>query len=65
MGRPAVTVRLHGNTIATVYGETGFVAVAADTFRAWPTMTTASRLRALGVPAHIVKGQAMLEGVPV
>jgi hypothetical protein len=43
-------VFLHGNHIATVDGIT--VNVNVDTLRKWPSPTTKSRLRALGVPVY-------------
>ena len=44
-----VAVYLYGNHIADVNSLTGFVMVNKDTLRRWPTPTTKSRLRALGV----------------
>ena len=62
------TVLLHGNRIAAArYGqETGALEVQPDreTFRAWPTATTASRLRALSIPATIRKGVAYIGDQP-
>lgn len=43
-----VAVYLHGNEIATVNSNTGFVMVNNATLARWPTRTTKSRLRALG-----------------
>lgn len=43
-------VFLHGNHIATVDGNT--VTVNVHTLRRWPSPTTKSRLRALGVPVY-------------
>lgn len=43
-------VFLHGNHIATVDGNT--VTVNVYTLREWPSPTTKSRLRALGVPVY-------------
>jgi hypothetical protein len=43
-----VAVYLHGNEIATVNSDTGFVMVNMSTLAKWPTRTTKSRLRALG-----------------
>lgn len=43
------TIYLHGNHIATV-ANNGTVTVNLYTLREWPTPTTKSRLRALGVP---------------
>lgn len=57
-------VYLHGNHICTVYynaplSDRGPVP-NRDTFAAWPTPTTASRLRALGVHASIKDFQACI-----
>lgn len=49
-----VKVYLHGNHIATVNGKN--VEVNMDTVSRWPTNTTLSRLRALGVSVRRVKG---------
>ena len=64
-------VYLHGNHIATVYHD----AVLARryphgvpnyaTLCNWPTATTASRLRALGINASIRDGVPCIDGVPV
>ena len=59
-----VLVYLHDNHIATVYHD-GSVEPNNATFKAWPTTTTASRLRALGVAATIRKGVPHIDGVPV
>ena len=66
------TVKLHGSVIAYVfsYGQgcdisRGDAVPAYDTFRQWPTRTTVSRLRALGINASVNKGVAMIDGVPV
>lgn len=57
-------VYLHSNHIANVWLSSGQVDVNRETFRAWPTRTTVSRLRALGVPASIRKGVAMIGDQP-
>lgn len=44
-----VAVYLYGNHIADVNSRTGFVMVNKQTLARWPTPTTKSRLRALGV----------------
>jgi hypothetical protein len=49
-------VYLHSNHIANVWLLSGQVDVRRETFREWPTRTTVSRLRALGIPASIRKG---------
>lgn len=58
----AARVYLHGNHIADVTGHGSFTFVDCQTFRRWPTRTTASRLRALGVNASIRNGVAMIDG---
>lgn len=61
-------VYLHGHHIANVYcnmaGER-LVTVNADTLGAWPTRTTMSRLRALGVDVCTRKGVVHLDGKPL
>lgn len=44
-----VAVYLHGHEIALINQRTGFVMTNVDTLRRYPTNTTKSRLRALGV----------------
>ena len=61
-------VRLHGHHIATVWGachgrDQWAVEVNTDTLRRWPTRTTMSRRRALGVDVCTRKGEVMLDGV--
>jgi len=58
-----IEVQLHGNTIATIddYGTKPVL----ETFKRWPTATTCSRLRALGIGAHTKKGQPCIDGEPV
>ena len=53
-------VFLHGNHIATV--ENDNVMVNLDTLRVYPTVTTKSRLRALGVNVYTKKGITYLYG---
>ena len=53
-------VLLHGHHIATL-GNDG-VLVNTDTLRQWPTRTTMSRLRALGVNVCTRKGEVLLNG---
>lgn len=55
------TVYLHNNEIAEVLPD-GTVEPAKDTFSRWPTCTTRSRLRALGVDASIKNGKPMING---
>ena len=63
------TVRLHGHIIAhvTYLPATGymFAGVDRDTFRAWPTSTTRSRLRALGINASIRNNAAHIDGMAI
>ena len=62
------SVYLHGHHIATVIrrsNENLYPCKAypiEDTFRDWPTATTRSRLRALGVDASIKNFQACIDG---
>jgi hypothetical protein len=57
-----IDVYLHNNHIARVAGK---ARPNARTFRNWPTVTTASRLRALGIHATIKNGMAHIDGQPV
>jgi len=54
-------VFLHGHHIATVQ-RNGLALVMVNTLRNWPTRTTMSRLRALGVDVCTRKGEVMLNG---
>jgi hypothetical protein len=60
-------IYLHGNHIATAKCSTWDrltdVRPNERTFSRWPTATTRSRLRALGVNASITKGFAYIDGV--
>ena len=59
-----VAYYLHGHLVASkTHGKP--LEPYAPTFRAWPTATTASRLRALGFNATIRKGVPHLDGVPL
>ena len=63
-----VDVYLHGNHIAEVICRMGcddIVKVNRDTLRQYPTRTTMSRLRALGVDVCTRKGEVMLDGEPL
>lgn len=67
LGNPAddkVLVYLHDNHIATVYHD-GSIEPNTATFRAWPTTTTASRLRALGIDVSIKKFEPHINGQPI
>jgi hypothetical protein len=57
-------VYLHGHEIAEV-SNYGVVYVNAQTLIEYPTRTTCSRLRALGVPVSVRQGEPLLDGVPV
>lgn len=54
-------VYLHGNHIATI-PHNGELQVNLDTLRRWPSMTTRSRLRALGADLVSIKGTLHLDG---
>lgn len=56
------SVYLHGHVIAEI-DRGGVVHALHSTFRHWPTRTTASRLRALGVDARLIKHEATINGV--
>ncbi len=55
-----VNVYLHGNHIASFVD--GMLQVNLDTLRRWPSMTTRSRLRALGANLVSIKGTLHLNG---
>ena len=57
-------VRLHENLIARVlYGDPGYVIVPSQsTLAEWPTTTTMSRLRSLGVDVMRRKNKVYLNG---
>ena len=58
-------VYLHGNHIAEIICRMGWPDVVkpnVDTLRDYPTRTTMSRLRALGVDVCTRKGEPMLNG---
>lgn len=63
-----ITVCLHGNRIATSAGtDTGYSGSPTmkpdlDTFRKWPSRTTCSRLRALGIAASLKNGLPCIDG---
>jgi len=65
-------VKLHGNVIAYAfsYGQgyevfRGDAVPDFDTFHKWPTRTTVSRLRALGINASVKQGVPMIDGKPI
>ena len=58
------TIYLHGNLIAEI--DRDMVAHCnLTTSKRYPTRTTCSRLRALGIGAHLVKGEPCIDGMPV
>lgn len=60
--QPRSEVFLHGNHIASVFHPTEGLAVNLYTLRRWPSMTTRSRLRALGADLVSIKGVLHLNG---
>lgn len=62
-------IYLHGNHIATATPRTWdrhpYANPNLATFNNWPTATTRSRLRALGVNASIREGFAYIDGIMV
>jgi hypothetical protein len=58
-------VFLHGNHIADVNSTNGSVMVVTHTLRAYPTVTTKSRLRALGANVSTRKGVTYLDNVAI
>jgi len=55
-------VFLHGNHIADVWHGQGFTEPNTDTLAEWPTPTTKSRLRALGVNLTQKAGVISIDG---
>lgn len=55
-------VFLHGHNIADYNSKTGFVMVNMNTLKNYPTNTTKSRLRALGVNVYTKKGETFIDG---
>lgn len=60
-----IAVYLHGHEIALINQRNGFVMTNVDTLRRYPTNTTKSRLRALGVDVCTRKGVTYLNNEPV
>jgi len=58
-------VYLHGNPIAYYWHEKGELEVNIITLARYPTVTTKSRLRALGANVSTKKGVTYLDGVQV
>ena len=63
-GAAVARVYLHGNHIADV-PKGGPVVVNIETLRRWPTNTTISRLRALGVDVRVKGRVPYIDGVRV
>lgn len=61
-GTGLADVLLHGNHIARTSKDGAFTEPNRRTFARWPTATTRSRLRALGVDAYIRNGRAFIDG---
>lgn len=59
------SIYLHGNHIADINSETGFVMVNKYTLSKWPTPTIKSRLRALGANVFTKNGNTYLDGIIV
>ena len=55
-------IYLHGNQIAYYDHKSNALKVDLDTLRKWPSMTTRSRLRALGANLVSIKGTLHLDG---
>jgi len=60
-----IAVYLHGHEIALINQRNGFVMTNMDTLRRYPTNTTKSRLRALGVDVSTRKGVTYLNNVAI
>lgn len=60
-----VAIYLHGHEIALINQRTGFVMTNVDTLRRYPTSTTKSRLRALGVNVYTRNGLTYLDNVAI
>lgn len=58
-------VYLHGNHIASYYAFEKESLAVRDVVRKWPTATTRSRLRALGIDASIRNGKMFIDGEEV
>ena len=58
-------VYLHGNHIADINSENGFVMVNKHTLCKWPSNTTKSRLRALGANICTKKGVIYLDNIAI
>ena len=56
-------VYLHGHLIASIVDRQAHAYI--PTIRRWPTRTTKSRLRALGVDVYTLKGNTFVNGVAI
>lgn len=59
---PRSEIYLHGNHIADYWHNSGELDVDIRTLQDWPSMTTRSRLRALGANLASIKGTLHLNG---
>jgi hypothetical protein len=66
-GTTFTKVYLHNHKIAStaMWKDKLIVETCKDTLREWPTRTTMSRLRALGVDVCTRKGEVLLAGKPI
>lgn len=60
-----IEVLLHGHSIAIISGQDNFVTANINTLRNWPTNTTKSRLRALGVNVTTKNHVTYLDGIAI
>ena len=58
-------IRLHGHHIATYHYNDGVIVANLGTLATWPTVTTKSRLRALGVNVYTRKGITYINDIEV
>lgn len=62
---PRAEIYLHGQNIANYWYKSGELDVCERTLARYPTVTTKSRLRALGVNVYTKAGVTYLNGTPV
>ena len=60
-----VHVYLHNNSLGMYSYTAGKFIPALETLKRYPTRTTCSYLRTLGIGAHIVRGAPRIDDVPV
>ncbi len=60
--RPVSRVFLYGHELGEWFRDTGTFEVKISTLKTWPTVTTRSRLRALGVDVRQQDGHQILNG---